>query len=63
MSWTEPSVETKDDTPKGKMVRAPLPNIINALIQSRCCAFITVTVAANPQSCPPAKTPAAGPPG
>ena len=26
------------------MVRAPLPNIINALIQSRCCAFITVSV-------------------
>ncbi len=30
----------QDDTPKKKMVRALLPNIINALIQSRCCAFI-----------------------
>jgi hypothetical protein len=30
------------DTPKRKMVRVPLPNIVNSLIQSRCCAFTTI---------------------
>ena len=39
----------QDDTPKRKMVRARLPNIVNALIRFGCC--ICITVAWHAQRC------------